>query len=194
MARIGILAVQGAFAPHAQAVRRLGHEPVLVRAAEHLTEPLGGLILPGGESSVQVDLVARLGLEPGIRSLLERGAPVLATCAGLILLAREVDADAAQRQWSFGSLDVAVVRNGWGRQVDSFEAVSEHRRPLVFIRAPRIVRVGPGVEVVDRFRGEPILVRSGRIVAATFHPELVEGDDLHRETFGAVDVPARAAE
>ncbi len=194
MARIGVLAVQGAFAPHAQVLRRLGHEPVLLRAPEHLEEPLAGLVLPGGESSVQIDLVARLGLEPGIRAVLGRGAPVLATCAGLILLARDVDVDSAHRQWSFGVLDVAVVRNGWGRQVDSFEAASEQGRPAIFIRAPRIVRVGAGVEILDRYRGEPVLVRAGAITAATFHPELADGDALHREVFGVADATASAAE
>jgi pyridoxal 5'-phosphate synthase pdxT subunit len=195
MARIGILAVQGAFAPHAQALQRLGHEPVLLRAPEHLEEPVAGLVLPGGESSVQIDLVARLGLEPGIRALLDRGAPVLATCAGLILLARDVDADSGgRRQWSFGALDLAVVRNGWGRQVDSFEDASEQGRPLIFIRAPRIVRLGPGVEIVDRLRGEPVLVRAGSITAATFHPELGDDDALHREIFGVADATASAAE
>lgn len=194
MARIGILAVQGAFAPHAEVLRRLGHEPVLVRGPEHLVEPLFGLVLPGGESSVQVDLVARLGLEPGLRALLDRGVPVLATCAGLILLAREIDGAAAEGQWSFRVLDVAVVRNGWGRQVDSFEAASEGDRPLVFIRAPRIVRVGPEVEILDRFRGEPVLVRAGSITAATFHPELVPGEGIHRAIFGTADAAASAAQ
>ncbi len=196
MARIGILAVQGAFAPHAQVLRRLGHEAVLLRAPEHFTEPLAGLVLPGGESSVQIDLVARLGLEPGLRALLERGAPVLATCAGLILLATEVDADAASahRQWSFQALDVAVLRNGWGRQVDSFEATSDGGRSLIFIRAPRILRVGASVEIVDRYRGEPVLVRAGSVTAATFHPELADGEALHREVFGAADATASAAE
>lgn len=194
MARIGVLAVQGAFAPHAQVLRRLGHEPVLLRAPEHLEEPVAGLVLPGGESSVQIDLVARLGLEPGIRAVLDRGAPVLATCAGLILLARDVDVASAHRQWSFGVLDVAVVRNGWGRQVDSFEAASEQGRPVVFIRAPRIVRAGAGVEILDRYRGEPVLVRAGAITAATFHPELTASDALHREVFGRADAAASAAE
>ncbi|NOU28974.1 MAG: pyridoxal 5'-phosphate synthase glutaminase subunit PdxT [Polyangiaceae bacterium] len=194
MARIGILAVQGAFAPHAQVLRSLGHEPVLLRAPEHLEGPLAGMVFPGGESSVQIDLVARLGLEPGIRAVLDAGVPVLATCAGLILLARDVDADSAHRQWSFGAVDLAVVRNGWGRQVDSFEDASEQGRPLIFIRAPRIVRVGPAVEIVDRYRGEPVLVRAGAIMAATFHPELSEGDGLHREVFGAAAASASAAQ
>jgi 5'-phosphate synthase pdxT subunit len=172
-----VLAVQGAFAVHANAVRDLGHRAVLVRAPSDF-DGIDALILPGGESTVQLDLLARLELEAPLRALVSRGAPVLATCAGLILLARTVT---GPEQRSLGLIDVAVTRNAWGRQVDSFEAKSERGRELVFIRAPRIVEVGPRVELLDTFGGEPILVREGNITCATFHPELTSDRELHRQ-------------
>jgi 5'-phosphate synthase pdxT subunit len=178
---IGVLAVQGAFARHAEVLASLGVQTQLVRSASEL-EAVDGLVLPGGESSVQLEMIARLRLEEPLRALAERGAPMLATCAGLILLAREVVSPA---QRSFGAIDVTVARNAWGRQIDSFEAQSDapHARPLVFIRAPRIVRVGPCVEVLACFHGEPVLIRQGPITAATYHPELTDDASLHAETF-----------
>jgi len=179
VSRIGILAVQGAFAAHAEVLRQLGHEVTLCRRASDLAG-IDGLVLPGGESTVQLGLLADLGLEPLLGELVASGKPVLATCAGLILLARHVR-NPAQR--SLGGLDVTVARNAWGRQVDSFEAASERGAPLVFIRAPRIVETDRGVEILDRYAGEPILVRQGNVFGATFHPELA-GGSLHRDVFG----------
>jgi 5'-phosphate synthase pdxT subunit len=184
---IGVLAVQGAFALHARALEELGHRTVLVRSPAEL-RGLDGLVLPGGESTVQLDLIGRLGLEAPLCALLGSGIPVLATCAGLILVARAVEGPA---QRSLGAVDVTVKRNAWGRQVDSFEAVSDKKRPLVFIRAPRISEVGPEVEVLDTLAGEPILVRHGRITCATFHPELTSDREVHRRAFAAS--PPRAA-
>jgi 5'-phosphate synthase pdxT subunit len=173
--------VQGAFARHADVLRALGHEVSLVRDARDFAG-LQGLILPGGESTVQLELIARLGLEAPLRELVSRGLPVLATCAGLILLARTVEGPS---QASFDLLDVTVKRNAWGRQLDSFEARSDERAlPLVFIRAPKITRVGAGVAVVERYRGEPILVRSAQLTAATFHPELSGDASVHESVFG----------
>lgn len=183
MSRLGVLAVQGAFERHAAVLRTLGHGVTLVRDARDFAA-LQGLVLPGGESTVQLQLIERLSLEAPLRALIERGDPVLATCAGLILLARGVDAPA---QPSFGCIDVDVRRNAWGRQLDSFEARSDDgARELVFIRAPRIVRVGPDVAILASYRGEPILVRQRNVTAATFHPELAGSSELHREVFGAV--------
>lgn len=176
--RIGVLAMQGAFAAHAATLTRAGMAPVLVRAAHDL-EHVDGLILPGGESSVQLDLGRRLGLELPLRAALAR-LPVLATCAGLVLLAGEVTSPA---QRSYGLVDVSVRRNGWGRQVESFETDSDGGQRLVFVRAPRITRVGSGVEVLDTLDGEPVLVRSGRITCATFHPELTPSTSLHEAVF-----------
>jgi 5'-phosphate synthase pdxT subunit len=180
MAPIGVLALQGGFAAHAQALEAAGRAVRLVRAARDL-EGLGGLVLPGGESTAQLKLVARGLLEGPLRTFVQGGRPVLATCAGLILAARAVLPD----QPSFGWLDVTVQRNAYGRQLDSFEAEDDAgRRRLVFIRAPRIAAVGRGVEVLATLRGEPVLVRQGRVVGATFHPELA-GAELHAEIFPA---------
>jgi pyridoxal 5'-phosphate synthase pdxT subunit len=196
---LGVLALQGAFARHAERLAELGHEVRLVRDARDFTG-LAGLVLPGGESTVQLDLLARLGLENKLVELVRARVPVLATCAGLILLARGV-ANPAQR--SFGLLDVDVARNAYGRQLDSFEARSDEAwppaelgapgdpgpeepspLPLVFIRAPRIERVGARVEVLARHRGEPVLVREGNVTAATFHPELTSDPRVHHAVFG----------
>jgi pyridoxal 5'-phosphate synthase pdxT subunit len=178
---VGILAVQGAFDAHARAARELGHRTVLVRSSADL-DGLDALIFPGGESTVQRDLIGRLGLGAPLRALVASGAPVLATCAGLILLARTVDGVAAPSSAvddGLGLVDISVTRNAWGRQVESFEGTSDQGRHVVFIRAPRIVATGPGVEVLDTFEGEPILVRQGNITCATFHPELTPDRTLH---------------
>ena len=220
--KLGVLALQGAFDAHARALERLGHETRKVRAPGDL-EALDGLVLPGGESTVQLKLVERFGLREPLAAFVAAGAPVLATCAGLILAAREVTNPAQQ---SFGWLDVTVARNAWGRQVESFEAVADdgvppasgarcraagsgsseasqvnvrgevpsdarasgtHLRhlPLVLIRGPRITRAGEGVEVLATLRGEPMLVRQGNVTGATFHPELTDRLDVHRDVFGA---------
>lgn len=175
--RVGILALQGGFAAHARAVAALGDVPVEVRSARDLSAA-DALVLPGGESTVMLDLLRRdPALEVALVALARAGAPVLATCAGLILLARSVH-DPAQR--SLGLLDVEVRRNARGRQVHSSEAWDDaHRLPLLFIRAPRITAVGARVETLATFEGEPILVREGAIVAATFHPELTTNLDVH---------------
>ncbi len=183
MSNVGVLAVQGAFERHAEVLRALGHAVTLLRDARDFAG-LQGLVLPGGESTVQLQLIERLSLEAPLRTLVERGVPVLATCAGLILLARGVEAPA---QASFACIDVDVRRNAWGRQLDSFEALSDDSsRELIFIRAPRISRVGSGVAVLATYRGEPVLVRQHHVTAATFHPELARRSQLHREVFGAV--------
>jgi 5'-phosphate synthase pdxT subunit len=185
MATIGVLALQGAFVRHADVLAALGHRVVLVHDARDFTT-LDGLVLPGGESTVQLELAARLGIEEEIRELVARGRPVLATCAGLILLARTVT---HPEQRSLGAVDVTVSRNGWGRQVDSFEATSDEPfdggepLPLVCIRAPRIAQTGAGVEVLARLRGEPMLVRDGNVLGATFHPELTADTRVHERAF-----------
>ncbi len=177
MARVGILALQGGFAAHARAVAALGEVPVEVRSARDLSAA-DALVLPGGESTVMLDLLRRdPSLEVALVALVRAGAPVLATCAGLILLARAVR-DPVQR--SLGLLDVEVRRNARGPQVHSSEAWDDaHRFPLMLIRAPRISAVGPGVEIVAALDGEPVLVRQGRIVGATFHPELTADLAVH---------------
>jgi 5'-phosphate synthase pdxT subunit len=173
---VGVLALQGGFAAHAQAVADLGARAVLVRAPLDLV-PADALVLPGGESTAQLRLIERAALAGPLRDFAASGRPVFATCAGLILAAAHVT---HPDQTSFGWIDVTVARNAWGRQIASFEAVSDDGAlPLVFIRAPRIVGVGAGVEVLARFRGEPILVRQGSVTGATFHPELTSDRRVH---------------
>ncbi|HVY46106.1 MAG TPA: pyridoxal 5'-phosphate synthase glutaminase subunit PdxT, partial [Minicystis sp.] len=182
MSTVGVLAVQGAFAAHARALAALGHAPRELRAPADF-DGLDGLVLPGGESSVQLELIRRLGLAAPIAALAARGVPVLATCAGLILAARRV---VTPEQPSFGLLDVAVARNAYGRQLESFTALDDAgARELVFIRAPRIVEVGPAVETLATLRGEPVLVRQGRVHGAAYHPELTRDLSLHAEVFGS---------
>lgn len=178
--RVGVLAVQGGFALHVAALGSLGIEAIEVRRAEDL-EGCGGLVLPGGESPAQLRALAR---DPALRARLsetvESGVPMLATCAGLVLAAREVR-DPAQP--GFGWIDVAVRRNAWGRQVHSAEAVADDGTPLVLIRAPRIAEVGPGVAVELTLAGEPVLVRQGARFGATFHPELAGDRRIYERVF-----------
>src|ERR1043166_633451 len=168
--RIGILAVQGNVREHAAVLRRLGADPVEVRKPEQLAE-LDGLIIPGGESTAIARLVRLYGLEEAIRSF-ER--PIFGTCAGMILLDRN----------HLGLLDLEVSRNAYGRQVSSFEADLElggEDEPLrgVFIRAPRVREAGPEVEVLAELEGEPVLLRDGRLLVASFHPELTADTRVH---------------
>ena len=168
--KIGVLAVQGAFREHAVALRRLGAEPVEVRLPEQL-ETLDGLVVPGGESTAIMRLIRLNGLEEAIRRF-ER--PVLGTCAGMILLDRE----------HLGLVDLAVERNAYGRQVQSFEAdlrLAGDDEPLrgVFIRAPRVREAGPDVEVLAEHDGVPVLLRQGRFLVASFHPELTDDTRIH---------------
>jgi pyridoxal 5'-phosphate synthase pdxT subunit len=188
---IGVLALQGGFDAHAGALRDLGHEVRLVRSPGDL-DGAEGLVLPGGESTVQWKLLESAELVEPVRRFVSSGRPILATCAGLILAARRVtasptasDADAVAP--SLGFLDVDVVRNAYGRQLDSFEGQDDARRyDLVFIRAPRITRIGSGVRVLATFSGEAILVQEGAIVAATFHPELTRSRSIHATAFGRI--------
>ena len=168
--RVGVLAVQGAFREHAAVLRRLGAEVVEVRKPEQL-EGLDGLVVPGGESTAIVRLIRLYGLEEAIRSF---AAPVFGTCAGMILLDRN----------HLGLVDVEVERNAYGRQVASFEADLElagEAAPLrgVFIRAPRVRVIGQEVEVLAELDGEPVLLRQGRFLVASFHPELTDDARVH---------------
>ncbi len=182
MACVGILALQGGFAPHARALREIGLATREVRDAREL-EAVDGLVLPGGESTAQLRLIERHRLAEGLESFVASGRPVLATCAGLILAARQVK----PAQKSFGWLDLEVERNAHGRQLDSFEDHSDGDGfPLIFIRAPRIAAVGGGVAVLARWRGEPVLVRAGSVTGAAFHPELTPDRRVHRLAFAGV--------
>lgn len=177
---IGVLALQGGFAAHMKALEAAELPARLVRTAAEL-DGLDGLVLPGGESPAQLRLIARGHLEPALQAFAATGRPVLGTCAGLILMAREV----MPKQHSLGWLDVAVDRNAYGTQLDSFEAEDDSgTRRLVFIRAPAITEAGAGVEILARFRGLPVLVRQGSVWGAAYHPEL-DGPALHETVFRA---------
>jgi 5'-phosphate synthase pdxT subunit len=181
--RIGVLALQGAFAEHMAALRAVGVEPVPVRLPEHL-EGLSGLVLPGGESTTMRKLIERWGLRSPIMGLASRGAPLFGTCAGLILLAREItDGD----EPVFPLLDVSVRRNAFGRQLESFETdlhvglLGDTPVHGVFIRAPVIERVGPDVDVLARLDdGRIVAVRQRNVLATAFHPELAGEARFHR--------------
>ena len=176
--KVGVLALQGDFGAHARALESCGAETRPVRSPADLCG-IDALVLPGGESTAMLHGLDRDGLEPALRAFLASGRPVLGTCAGAILLAREVRGPA---QRSFGALDVAIERNAWGTQLDSFVCTAETDRPdspfagleCVLIRAPRITTVGKGVTVLARVRSEPALVSCGPVWAATFHPELTD--------------------
>jgi 5'-phosphate synthase pdxT subunit len=181
--RIGVLALQGDFALHTEALRRTAVEAVEVRKPGALDD-VDGLILPGGESTTLLHLMDAWDFEPALRAFHASGRPLFGTCAGLIVLAREVESPS---QPSLGLIDVTVERNSYGRQRESFEAetpaaLGESRDPLrlVFIRAPRIRRVGPGVDVLAHHAGDPVLAREGSVLVATFHPELTEDLAVHR--------------
>ena len=184
MHKVGVLALQGASQRHAEALSALGAHPVEVRTPEDLSG-VDGLVLPGGESTTMSRLLDLSGLFEPIAERLAGGMPALGTCAGLILLAGEI-VDGRPDQRSFGVLDVAVRRNAFGRQVDSFETdldvagLAGGRFPAVFIRAPFVERVGEGVEVLAAVDERPVLCRQGPILAAAFHPELSDDLRLHR--------------
>jgi 5'-phosphate synthase pdxT subunit len=178
--RIGVLAIQGDYAAHGDALAEAGAKPAEVRTAGDL-DSLDGLVLPGGESTTMLKFLERRGLFDSLREFCAT-RPVFGTCAGTILLAREVR-NPAQR--SLGVLDAVVERNAYGRQIDSTiltapSSLGGEPLEMVFIRAPRIARLGPGVEPLAFRDGSPTLVRQGRVMAATFHPELSRDRRVHR--------------
>jgi 5'-phosphate synthase pdxT subunit len=178
--RIGVLALQGDFAAHAQALEEAGAEAVEVRKPSEL-EGLDGLILPGGESTTFLKFLERDGFLESLQRFLAV-KPAFGTCAGCILLARNVSHPA---QESLALMDITVERNAYGRQIDSAIRTEETKLPggpleMVYIRAPRIAAVGDGVEVLAERDGFPVLVRQGRLLAATFHPELSSDRRVHQ--------------
>jgi len=168
--KIGVLAVQGNFREHTAMLRRLGADPVEVRKPEQL-QGLEGLVIPGGESTTFMRLMRLYGLDEAVRAF---EGPMLGTCAGMIVLDRR----------HLGAVDIEVDRNAYGRQVASFEAdlaLAGEAEALrgVFIRAPRVREVGPAVEVLAELDGEPVLLREGRVIVASFHPELTDDTRVH---------------
>jgi 5'-phosphate synthase pdxT subunit len=181
--KIGVLALQGDFALHVKALARCHVEAVEVRKPEEL-EGLDGLVMPGGESTTLLKLMDEWRFVPALEKFHEAGKPIFGTCAGLILLARDVH---GPEQPSLGFIDVGVERNAYGRQRESFAAQGEvvldgQRQPLemVFIRAPRIRRLGPGVQVLARHGDDAVMARQGTVLVASFHPELTTDTSVHR--------------
>jgi 5'-phosphate synthase pdxT subunit len=180
--QVGVLALQGAFAAHARTLAALGADVLEVRTPADLAA-VDALVLPGGESTTIQQLLVSSGLWEPLQERLDDGLPVLGTCAGMILLATEV-LDGRPDQRAFGVVDLGVRRNGYGRQIDSFEADVAVRgldQPFhaVFIRAPLVERVGPAVEVLAEHEGHAVLCRQGHVTVASFHPELSGDDRIH---------------
>src|SRR5438552_5399254 len=175
--KIGVLALQGDFDAHRKRLEELGAEVVLVKKPQQLDE-IDGLVIPGGESGTFLNLLGEAGFEK-LKQFV-RVKPTFGTCAGAILLANEVE---NPRQEGLGALDIRIRRNAYGRQIDSSirtGKLGESPLEMVFIRAPKIERMGPGVEVIATEGNDAVAVRQGKAMAATFHPELSEDDRLHR--------------
>ncbi len=191
--RVGILALQGDVPEHARAVEQAGAEAVLVRRPAALGD-VDALIIPGGESTTIGKLLDRYELMEPIRERARAGMPILGTCAGLILLAREIEGSEQPR---LGLLDITVRRNAYGRQVESFETdvgvpvLGAEPVRAVFIRAPRVTRTGTEVEVLAEAEGAPILVRQDRLIGAAFHPEMAGEARLHRFLLDQLRGPGR---
>jgi 5'-phosphate synthase pdxT subunit len=187
--KVGLLALQGAVAPHAVAVRDLGATPVEVRTPEQLAD-VDALIIPGGESTTMSKLLDSSQLREPLQARLADGMAVFGTCAGMIVLAATVlDGRADQR--SLDAIDVTVRRNAFGRQIDSFEADLDiagfdHAFHAVFIRAPFVEHVGPEVEVLATVDGHPVLCRQGPILVSAFHPELTGDRRLHEQFLASI--------
>lgn len=179
--KIGILAVQGAFIEHETKLAKLGAECIELRQKSDLEKKFDGLVLPGGESTVQGKLLRELNMFQILKTEIEGGMPVLATCAGLILLAEKLSNDS---HVYFGTLPVTVKRNAYGRQLGSFRTVQDMEGvgtvPMTFIRAPYIEDTENGVEVLSRVDGKAVAVKYGSQLGLSFHPELDEDDRIHK--------------
>jgi len=180
---VGVLALQGAFAAHAAILEPLGAATVEVRTSEQLST-VDALVIPGGESTTISMLLERSAMLEPLRERIAGGLPVFGTCAGMILLSTEIR-DGRDDQHALGAIDLAVTRNGYGRQIDSFESDLEVEgldEPFhaVFIRAPLVERAGDAVEVLATVDGDPVLCRQGSVLVAAFHPELSDDDRIHR--------------
>jgi len=186
--RIGVLALQGDYQKHIDVLRRLGVEAVPVRTADEVRE-LDGLIIPGGESTTIGKLMKRFGVDDAIIEKVQAGMPLYGTCAGLILMANDIeDSD----QDTLGLLDMTVRRNAFGRQVDSFETDMQVAElgpdPIraVFIRAPFVTEVRNGAKTLASINGKPVLIQQGKLLASSFHPELTDDTRLHEYFLGLV--------
>ncbi len=183
---VAVLALQGAFIEHEHVLEELGVKTVELRQAADLDQPYDGLILPGGESTVQGKLLRELKMFDPLKKQIADGMPVLGTCAGMILLAKKLDND---ENVYFGALDAVVRRNAYGRQLGSFQAIADFGQaddpqriadfPLVFIRGPYVVSVGPEATVETEVDGHVVGLRQGNILATAFHPELTDDIRIH---------------
>ena len=180
--KIGVLALQGTFIEHEKMLEKLGADCVELRKAENLEQDFDGLVLPGGESTVQGKLLRELGMYEILKEKIENGMPVLATCAGMILLAEKLENDELKH---FGTLPVCVKRNAYGRQLGSFHAEAEVKGigivPMTFIRAPYIESAEKDVEVLAVVEGKTVGVKYGNQLAFAFHPELDEDIRIHQK-------------
>lgn len=177
--RIGILSLQGAFAEHGAILHRLGADFFEIRQKRDLDQPMDGLIIPGGESTVMGKLLKELDCFDEIRTRIQNGLPVFGTCAGLILLAKEAEGGTVQ----LGTMDIAARRNAYGRQLGSFSTNAEMKGlgeiPMVFIRAPYITAVSGDTEVLAVVDGKMVAAREGNQLVTAFHPELTEDTRVH---------------
>lgn len=176
---IGVLALQGDFVEHIRAIRACGVEACEVRLPEDLRD-VDGLILPGGESTTIGKLLVSSGLGPAIITRVHAGMPIFGTCAGAIMLARDITG--YPQQYRLGLIDIEIDRNAYGRQIDSFVTDLKFQgksMPATFIRAPKIMRCGPGVDVLISHQGDAVLVHEKNVLAGTFHPELAGKNPVH---------------
>lgn len=187
---VGILALQGAFIEHEKAFGRLGASCIELRNSSDLEMPFDALVLPGGESTVQGRLLKSTGMYNAIKARIEGGMPVLATCAGLILLAEHIEGEDTVH---LGTLPVTVRRNAYGRQLGSFHTISYMEGygslPMTFIRAPYITEAAPDVQVLARLDNKIVAVRHGRQLALAFHPELDDDLSIHRSFLELIQAP-----
>ncbi len=185
--RIAVLALQGDFARHVDMLQRLGAEAYPARLPKEV-QSADGIVLPGGESTTIGKLMTRYGLDEALQNAAQAQTPIYGTCAGMILLARQIAAGTGERggQPTLGLLDITVARNGFGRQQDSFEAgidvsvLGEEPLRAVFIRAPYVTETGADVETLAAYEGKVVFVRQGNILGSAFHPELTPDDRVHR--------------
>lgn len=184
--RVAVLALQGDFDKHIEAVERLGATSVAARLPEDI-DCADALIIPGGESTTMTKMMARYGLDTAVRSAHNLGKPIYGTCAGMIVLAGRIDESTAERngQTSLGIVDITVARNAYGRQINSFEeelsipSIGPNLFRAVFIRAPKITKIGKKIEVLATHNGVPVFVRQGNVLVSSFHPELSNDDRIH---------------
>jgi 5'-phosphate synthase pdxT subunit len=187
--KIGVLALQGAFREHAKMLEQLGADTVLVKLPKHL-DGIEGLVIPGGESTTIGKLMREYDLLEPIRAMGREGLPVFGTCAGMIVMAKEIE---GAEEPHLGLMSVRVNRNSFGRQRESFEteldmpAVGEEPFPAVFIRAPHVTRVGEGVDVLARYGDRIVAAREGNFLALSFHPELTDDPRIHKYFLSMVE-------